>query len=69
MSDEKLEIMRHSAAHLMAAAVRELYPGAKFGVGPVIDNGFYYDILTKEPILEDDLTRIEEKMKELITLH
>ncbi len=66
MSDEKLEIMRHSAAHLMAAAVAELYPKAKFGVGPTVENGFYYDILTKKPISEDDLEKIEKKMQEIV---
>jgi len=66
MSEDKLEIMRHSAAHVMAAAVRELYPGAKFGIGPVIENGFYYDILTNDSISEEDLLKIESKMKELI---
>ncbi len=44
MNKEKLEIMRHSAAHVLAAAVLELYPTAKFGVGPVVENGFYYDL-------------------------
>lgn len=67
MSENKLEILRHSAAHVMAAAIRELHPGAKFGIGPAIDNGFYYDILTKEPITEDDLVKVEKKMSELIS--
>ncbi|MBU0531425.1 MAG: threonine--tRNA ligase [Candidatus Uhrbacteria bacterium] len=66
MNDDKLEIMRHSAAHLLAAAVAEFYPGAKFGVGPVIENGFYYDIKTETPISEDDLAAIEKKMKHMI---
>ncbi len=66
MKDEKLEVMRHSAAHVLAAAVNELYPGVKFGVGPVIENGFYYDILADKPISEDDLAKIEEKMGEII---
>lgn len=66
MDQDKLEIMRHSAAHLLAAAVAELYPGAKFGVGPVIENGFYYDIETAESISEDDLAKIEKKMKHMV---
>lgn len=64
-NDESLEIMRHSTAHLLAAAVAELHPDARFGVGPVIENGFYYDIKTEEPIREEDLPKIEKKMKQL----
>ena len=58
--------MRHSAAHVLAAAVSELYPGAKFGVGPVVEDGFYYDILTPAPITEEDFPKIEAKMREII---
>lgn len=57
--------MRHSCAHLMAAAVLDLYPDAKFGVGPVIENGFFYDMLLPAPLTPEDLPRIEEKMKEI----
>ena len=64
-SDEGLDILRHSTAHLMAWAVSELYPGARFGFGPPVENGFYYDIEVEEPFTEDDLARIEKKMKEL----
>ncbi len=68
-SKEALEVIRHSCAHLMAAAVKELYPGAKFFVGPAIEDGFYYDMrVTKadgEKLGEDDLKDIEKKMKEL----
>ena len=64
--NNKLEIMRHSCAHLVAAAVRELYPDAKFGVGPVVENGFYYDIEFSENISEDDLIKIEKKAKHMI---
>ena len=60
-----METMRHSCAHLVAAAVLELYPEAKFGVGPTVENGFYYDIDFPEPIGEEDLKKIEEKAKEL----
>ena len=65
MSD-KLHAMRHSCAHVLAAAVERLYPGAKFGVGPVVDNGFYYDILTPEPIGEERLAKIEKEMRKII---
>ena len=66
MSNEKLEIMRHSCAHLIASAAQEIYPDAKFGVGPVVENGFYYDIDFPSPIGEEDLKKIEEKAKELM---
>ncbi|WP_456431263.1 threonine--tRNA ligase [Nitratifractor sp.] len=64
-SPETLEILRHSAAHLMAQAIKELYPDAKFFVGPVVDEGFYYDFRTSRKIGEEDLKTIEKKMKEL----
>lgn len=62
---EKLATMRHSCAHILAAAVQQLWPTAQFGVGPVIANGFYYDILTPEPITQDDLAKIESIMRKL----
>ncbi|MCD8073016.1 MAG: threonine--tRNA ligase, partial [Alistipes sp.] len=55
----------HTSSHLMAEALQELYPGIKFGIGPSIDNGFYYDVDSPEPITEADLERIEAKMREL----
>ena len=61
----KLTALRHSAAHLLAAAVNELYPGTQFGIGPVIENGFYYDFDLPKPIAEEDLPRIEKLMQEL----
>ena len=64
-SEDALEIIRHSAAHLMAQAIKELYPDAKFYVGPTIENGFYYDLKTSEPISDKDLKAIEKKMKAL----
>ena len=64
-SPESLEILRHSCAHLMAQAIKELYPDAKFFVGPVVKEGFYYDFKTEEKISEEDLPKIEKKMKEL----
>ncbi len=60
--------LRHSAAHLMAQAVTELFPGAQLAIGPPIENGFYYDIDFKEPLKEEDLAKIEKKMKELSKL-
>lgn len=67
MNDEQLHAMRHSLAHLTAAAVQQLWPEAKFGVGPVVENGFYYDIdLGEHKISENDFNKIEKKMRELI---
>ena len=59
---DALHILRHSSAHILAQAVLNLYPDAKYGVGPSIDNGFYYDFLFKEPLKENDLTDIEKEM-------
>src|SRR3989339_2167849 len=64
--EKSLEISRHSLAHLVAAAVQSLYPQAKFGVGPVVENGFYYDIDFKENIGEEDLARIQKKAEEMV---
>jgi len=64
-SKEALEIIRHSAAHLMAQAIKELYPNTQFFVGPVVEEGFYYDFRTDVKISEEDLKKIEKKMKEL----
>ncbi len=64
---EGLEVLRHSAAHVMAQAVAELYPGTRFGVGPTIEDGFYYDFELPEPLGTDDLAQIEAKMKEIIS--
>ena len=65
-SDKALEIIRHSTAHLMAQAIKALYPDAKFFVGPVVDDGFYYDFRVGEKIGEEDLKKIEKKMKEIL---
>ena len=62
----KIETIRHSLAHILAYAVQELYPGTKFGIGPAIENGFYYDFEFKNPISNEDLSKIEKKMKEII---
>ncbi|EDO9049163.1 threonine--tRNA ligase, partial [Campylobacter coli] len=65
-SKESLEVIRHSCAHLMAQAIKSLYPEAKFFVGPVIEDGFYYDFRVNSKIGEEDLAKIEKKMKELV---
>jgi threonyl-tRNA synthetase len=61
-----IETIRHSLAHILAAAVQELYPGTKFGIGPAIKNGFYYDFELPQGLALEDLPKIEKKMKELI---
>ena len=63
---EGLEVIRHDAAHILAMAVQELYPGTQVTIGPVIDNGFYYDFSRKEPFTEEDLKKIEKKMAEIV---
>lgn len=62
--EQELARMRHSAAHVMAEAVQEMFPGAKFAIGPAIENGFYYDFDLPRPLTPDDLTAIEERMHE-----
>ena len=64
-SDEGLEIIRHSTAHLMAHAVKELYPEAEVTIGPVIENGFFYDFAIENPFTDEDLGKIEMKMHEI----
>ncbi|HEY6967451.1 MAG TPA: threonine--tRNA ligase [Burkholderiales bacterium] len=65
-SPEGLEILRHSTSHLMAQAVQELFPGAQVTIGPVIENGFYYDFAYKRPFTPEDLVAIEKKMAEIV---
>lgn len=65
-SKEALEVLRHSCAHLMAQAIKTLYPEAKFFVGPVIEDGFYYDFRVNSKLNEEDLIKIEKKMKEFV---
>src|SRR3984885_12278526 len=62
---EAIQVLRHSAAHLLAAAVLELFPDVKLGIGPPIDTGFFYDFVRAEPFTPEDLARIEKKMREL----
>lgn len=65
--NEDLEIMRHSCSHVMAAAVRELWPDVKFAIGPAIENGFYYDFdFNDQKVTDEDLKKIEKKMKHII---
>ena len=63
---EGLEVIRHDAAHIMAMAVQQLFPGTQVTIGPVIENGFYYDFARKEPFTSDDLIKIEKRMSEII---
>jgi threonyl-tRNA synthetase len=62
---DPLEMLRHSSAHLLAAAVMELYPEAKYGIGPAVQDGFYYDFDFGKPISESDLPAIESRMRRL----
>ena len=67
MNDEQLHAMRHSLAHISAAAVQRIWPDAKFGVGPVVENGFYYDIdLGERKISEANFAKIEKEMRGII---
>jgi len=63
---EGLEVLRHDAAHILAMAVQELFPGTQVTIGPVIENGFYYDFSRKEPFTKDDLKKIEKRMTEIV---
>ena len=63
---EGLDTIRHDTAHILAMAVQELFPGTQVTIGPVIENGFYYDFARKEPFTENDLEKIENKMKEIV---
>jgi threonyl-tRNA synthetase len=65
-SDEGLAIVRHSAAHVMAQAVQELFPKARLGIGPPVENGFYYDFDVEQPFQPEDLKRIEKRMREIV---
>src|SRR3984893_14391787 len=64
-SPEALALYRHSTAHLLAAAVTNLFPGAQCGIGPATDEGFFYDFVVERPFVPEDLEKIEKKMKEL----
>jgi len=64
--NEALDTKRHSLAHLMAASIQELFPEAKFGVGPVIEDGFYYDVHLSRSLTPDDLQTIEKRMRDKV---
>ena len=64
--EEGLEVLRHDTAHILAMAVQELFPGTQVTIGPVIENGFYYDFSRKESFTEEDLEKIEIRMKEIV---
>ena len=64
--DTDLYRIRHSAAHVMAQAVVEFYPGTKYTIGPPVENGFYYDFELPQPLLEEDLPKIEKRMRQII---
>ena len=63
---EGLEVIRHDTAHILAMAVQELFPGTQVTIGPVIEDGFYYDFSRKETFTEEDLKKIENKMREIV---
>src|SRR5919106_4475283 len=65
-ADSPLEIYRHSSAHLLAAAVTELFPDAQYGIGPPTDDGFFYDFLVAKPFTPEDLAAIERKMAHIV---
>jgi len=65
-NEEGLETIRHDTAHILAMAVQELFPGTQVTIGPVIENGFYYDFARKEAFTEDDLIKIEKKMRDIV---
>ena len=65
-SPDGLEILRHDAAHVLAEAVKELWPDTQVTIGPAIENGFYYDFARDEPFTPEDLVVIEERMKEIV---
>jgi threonyl-tRNA synthetase len=67
VKDEQVERMRHSASHVMAEAVQSMFPEAKFGIGPMIENGFYYDFELPRALVPEDLPAIENKMREIIS--
>src|ERR1051326_6737062 len=64
--NEALEKKRHSLAHVMAACVQDMFPDAKFGVGPVIEDGFYYDVYVSRPLTPEDLAEIEKRMRDKV---
>jgi len=66
VQEQELEILRHSTSHIMASAVKELFPETKLGIGPSIEDGFYYDFYLEEKLTPEILPKIEQKMREII---
>src|SRR5438105_4544985 len=64
--NEKLDTKRHSLAHIMAASIQELFPEAKFGVGPVVEDGFFYDVHLSRTLTPEDLQTVEKRMREKV---
>src|SRR6266850_3981922 len=64
-TEDPLHVLRHSTAHLLAAAVMELYPDARYGIGPPVQDGFYYDFAFTKPVSESDLGAIESRMRRI----
>ena len=65
-SEELKKIFWHTTSHILAQAVKRLYPETKLGIGPAIENGFYYDFRVEKPFTEEDLSKIEEEMKKIV---
>src|SRR5262249_16165938 len=65
-SEDGLNVLRHSTAHVMAQAVQQLFPGTRLGIGPAVENGFYYDFKPERPFTPEDLTAIEKRMGDII---
>ena len=65
-NEELNKIFWHTTSHILAQAVKRLYPNTKLGIGPAIENGFYYDFKVEKPLTEDDLNKIEEEMKKIV---
>src|ERR1700716_2276302 len=65
-TDDPLQVLRHSTAHLLAAAVTELYPDAKYAIGPPVQDGFYYDFAFAQPVSESELGAIESRMRRIV---
>jgi threonyl-tRNA synthetase len=64
--NEKLDTKRHSLAHIMAATIQEMFPEAKFGVGPIVEDGFYYDVHLNHTLTPDDLREIQRRMRDKV---
>ena len=65
-NEELNKILWHTTSHILAQAVKRLYPNTKLGIGPAIENGFYYDFKVEKPLTEEDINKIEEEMKKIV---